>query len=216
MPQTNIENTQYAESTRPEYVSGVTMDIELGKRLQPGESIDFDYDAFYDMAKAMGATDEEIAAIHVDIIDPIYADDKRHTGTYRRPDNGSPITEIVYKGSGEADQAVMNKALTHEFQHHIDARRGALEEVMPLSYVKGLESLRDRKYLVSFAVGMVGVAGAFLGPDGTELVAAPSAGLLAYSQVKMSQIWGYLNHPSEKRAIAAEKTHGAHQSISVG
>lgn len=202
-------------TAKPEYVAGLTMDIELGQHLKPGEVIEFDFDAFYKTAKDMGATDEQITDLHLDIIDPQYRP-KGNRGSFgwvEDPESGEtiPLTEIVIDTKEPED---MNRTLVHETQHYVDDANGEELGSSSRAYKDGIEATRKaKKAITAMGLGVIGLLGTH--KAGLEAAAIPNVAMLAWGWSKIMIAHGYISHPSEIKARDAEKKFGNTKIISI-
>lgn len=207
--------TPVEQNTPPEYVNNVAMDIELGSMVRPGEVIEFDYDAYYSLAKDMGASDEDIAQLNIEVVSPMSVP-RNYNGSYSAAlgQDHTPQHKVkVVMGRFRAEKK-MNRIMAHETRHYIDNQQGNLE---PLSekYLKAVEvSKHQGRHLLATCLGGAAlVTGAI---TGNIVVSGLGVPLIAYQFVKAKQVLGaYGREPSEVRARKAEKEFGDRRSLTV-
>lgn len=186
----------------PEVYPGVSMDAKLVERLQPGQVINFNYEKFSSQAQKRGASSEDIASAHIDIVDPSYRGEGETGNFYPAEDGRPPIVEVIFK----SNQQKMDQVLGHEFEHHLQVQKG--EAVSGTfsegSYDAGVkEVLKGKKRALIFGAGaLVTAAAVTLGAD---VAAIPGIAAMTHSVSQTALVGGYKGHWSERAARKAEK-----------
>lgn len=181
LPQTGeaISSTQVA--TLPDHYPQVTFDVSLGKKY---ENVDFDYNSFAEEANRLGVAPEDIDKLSINI------------GAKLPGKNG-----VYYPKNVTIDIAAKktaNKTLSHEIQHFSDDLQGNL--IFDPRIIIGDIATRASLPTSLTSLGLsVGYHARYIGAEIT------SAGVATCFMVAGAAIWGYSNHPIEKRAEQAAK-----------
>ncbi len=187
-------------SQLPDSAPAVSMDRRLGARLKPDQVIDFNYDAFMTGARELGATDDEIANLNVEVRDsrprtPLERLQKffghAAIGAYYPAQNR---IEAVYDPDSpkETDNTVF-----HEVGHYLEDLQGHLyEETDQTREHSANNSKRFKRDMALGSAAMVATA-ALTGDLQTGLLVGMTSTLASVADVAR---FSYKHDPAETRA----------------
>jgi hypothetical protein len=179
----------------PPNMPRVSFGVDFG---ETHESVDFDYDAYAEVAKDVGLSEDAVSNVYVDIL---HRSDKsvRYLGQHMEETHTLRVKDRDPKRS----QKSINETLAHESKHEADS-------------VNGVDPGHNRNVIGNIGLKATGftlpalIAGSGLTVASTFAEGAPAgwAATGIYAGIAAAHgalYYGYITHPSEVGARAAEK-----------